>query len=57
MLMWNHDTHVSENEDSGKMTDTITIKIKKTTAEKIRKHGKMGESYDDVINMLIREKL
>lgn len=35
------------------MSDT-TIKVKSTTAEALRKKGKMGESYDDVIQRLLK---
>lgn len=34
---------------------TTTIKVKDTTAKRIKALGKMGDSYDDVINRLIDE--
>ena len=36
------------------MTDSTTIKIKESTAKKLRDLGKMGESYDDVIQRLLK---
>jgi len=32
-----------------------TIRVRRTTAQKLKSLGKMGESYDDVINRLIKE--
>ena len=36
------------------MNGTTTIKISKKTLEKIKKLGKMGETYEDVIERLIK---
>ena len=38
-----------------------TIKLSKATKERLEKHGKMGDTYEDVIKMLLdkveKEKL
>jgi len=38
-----------------KIKDDLTIKVKITTADKLKALGRMGDSYDDVINLLIDE--
>lgn len=37
------------------MNKITTIKLSKETLERIKKIGNMGESYEDVIKMLIDE--
>ncbi len=37
------------------MSDTTTIKVKKSTRDALRSIGHMGEDYNTVINRLIRE--
>lgn len=32
-----------------------TIKLKKETYERLRSHGNMGESFDDLINRILDE--
>ena len=39
-----------------KAKEDLTIKVKNTTAKRIKDLGKMGDSYDDVINRLIDER-
>jgi hypothetical protein len=41
---------------SEKQKDTILIIVKRKTAEKLKKLGTMGETYDDVINRLIETR-
>jgi hypothetical protein len=40
-----------------KMNKITTIKLSKETLERIKKIGNMGESYEDVIKMLIDEHI
>ena len=41
---------------SEKQKDKIMILINRKTAEKLKKLGTMGETYDDVINRLIETR-
>ena len=35
--------------------EITTIKLKKTTLEKLKKLGSMGETYDDVVNVILEK--
>lgn len=35
------------------MTDLTTIKIKKSTRNRLAQHGRKNETYDDIINQLL----
>lgn len=37
------------------MADTVVIRLERETREKLKNLGKKGETYDDVINKLIKE--
>jgi len=37
------------------MDEATTIRVKKATKEKLSKCGNTGQTYDDVINMLINK--
>lgn len=37
------------------MSETTTIQLNKKTAAELRKLGTMGQTYDDVLRMLIEE--
>lgn len=39
-----------------KKRPTTTINIKNSTRDKLRKIGKFGEDYDDIINRLLEAK-
>jgi predicted CopG family antitoxin len=35
------------------MSELMTIKVRKTTTERLKKHGQMHESYSDVIDRMM----
>jgi len=37
------------------MSETITQKLLKTTLERLRDHGRMGESFDEAVTRLLNE--
>jgi len=38
------------------MSKTTTIAVNKTTAKRLQKIGKMGQTYDDLINELLDDR-
>lgn len=37
------------------MEKTTTIRVKEKTKERLESHGKMNESFDDLINRILNE--